>query len=270
MKTPMRSTALMVGAALFATALAGCSMKEDKRTVDVNVTFKDIAQLKTGDPVVFGGTRIGAVNSIKAGDEGQQVVLSLESNKAGIVQSNAAAAIARGEVSEVRISNPAGSGESVADGGTLKPLASPLDEAAYQAGKAFSSVQEALQQAANSFNEFIQSDEWKTTQSDIESSLQDLGKQSQSAVNDIGAGVEQMMRDLEQQSGKTLKDAEKHFGDIEEKLQEYGKDGQKDVINSINRLLESLKSAMEGAQRDLSPNNMSSGSSASGNKSTPI
>lgn len=250
----------MLAAAIFATAIAGCSMKEDKLTVDVNVTFMDIAQLKTGDPVVFGGTQIGVVESIRAGDDGQQVVLSLEANKAGIVQSNAAAAIARGQTSEVRISNPAGTGESIADGGTLKPLASPLDEAAYQAGKAFSSVQEALQQAANSFNEFIQSEDWKKTQSDIESSLQDLGKQSQSAVNEIGAGVEQMMRDLEQQSGKTLKDAEKHFGDIEEKLQEYGKDGQKDVINSINRLLESLKSAMEGAQ----------GSRSSDSRSTPI
>lgn len=227
-------------------------MKEQKRSVDVNVTFSDIAQLNTGDPVIFGGTPIGVVDSITVGDDGKRVILSLDPTKAGIVQSNAVASIARGPSSEVRINNPAGAGESVADGGTLMPLASPLDDAAYQAGKAFSSVQEALQQAANSFNQFVQSDEWKKTQSDIESGLKDLGEQSQSAVNDIGSGVEKMMRDLEQQSGETLKDAEKHFGDIEKKLHEYGKDGQSDVINSINRLLESLKSAMEGAQRDLS------------------
>lgn len=230
-----------------AVLIAGCSMNDQIKGVEVNASFNEIASLKVGDGVTFGGTRIGVVDSITAGDEGHSVVLDLDADKAGIVQSNAAVVIARSTPAEVRVTNPVATAPSVKGGESLRALASPMDEAAYQAGKAFGSIQEALRQAANSFNEFLGSDEWKRTQRDVEESLGDLGRQSEEAARDIGSGVERMMRDLEQHSERTMKDAEKHFGEIQKQLEHYGKDGQKDMIDSINRLLDSLRAALDGA-----------------------
>jgi len=240
---------LLTGALVLSACGPGAEIPD---TVDVNVHFADARGLDQGAKVEFGGVTIGEVARVVAGDEDVTVELRLDADKAGVVQKNAAAVVSTLDKQTVRIINPTSEsveGVAVSDGDSLRGLESSLEEAAWHAGKAIGLVEGVLQEAARSFNNYLQSDEWQSTREEVESGLSELSEQSVEAADAIRENVEQMMTELEAQSGETVREAEKHFGEIEKQFRELGENGGEDMIKSLERFLESLREAMQSARQ---------------------
>jgi|GEM_PF-2378069 len=242
-------------AILFAGALSlsACGPNADEPdSVDVNVHFEDARGLDQGSKVEFGGVTIGEVLRVVEGDDDVTVELRLDADKAGVVQKNAAAVVSSLDTNTVRIVNPAGESSNdagVSNGDSLRGLESSLEEAAWHAGKAIGLVEGVLQEAARSFNNYLQSDEWQNTRKEVETGLNELSEQSVEAAESIRENVEQMMTELEAQSGETVRDAEKHFGEIEKQFRELSESGGEEMIKSLESFLESLREAMQTARQ---------------------
>lgn len=232
--------------------LSGCgSDGKMADSVDLSVRFEQPKQLEEGTKVEFGGVTIGEVVRVIAGDDETTVELRLDADKAGVVQKNAAAVITNLNGPAVKIINPAEATAetlTVDNGDNLRGLNSSLDEAAWHAGKAIGVMQGVLEQATQSFNEYFESDEWNTTKNEVENGLNDLGEQSAEAAESIRKNVEQMMAELEAQTGETVRDAEKHFGEIEKQFRDFGENGGQEMLDTFESFLESLREAMEGAR----------------------
>lgn len=234
--------------------LGACNGNESTpETVDLNVHFKDAVDLSPGSKVEFGGVTIGEVVRVVAGDDDTTVELKLDADKAGVVQKNAAAAVSGVTTPTVQIINPAEATAdtlTIADGDSLRGLNSSLEEAAWHAGKAIGMLEGVMQQATQSFNQYLESDEWQNTRREVETGLTDLTEQSAEAAETIRKNVEKMMAELEAQSGETVREAEKNFGEIEKQFRDLGEKGGTDIMNTVEQFLESLREAMEsGRQR---------------------
>jgi len=233
--------------------LSACTGGESKQqTVDLNVHFKDTGNLAPGSKVEFGGVAIGEVVRVVAGDDDSTVEIRLDADKAGVVQKNAAAAVSGISKPTLQIINPAEATPdtlTVADGDSLRGLNSSLEEAAWHAGKAIGMLQGAMQQATQSFSQYLESEEWQDTKREVETGLTDLGEQSAEAAETIRQNVEKMMAELEAQSDETVREAEKNFGEIEKQFRDFGEKGGKDIMNTVEQFLESLRDAMESGRR---------------------
>ncbi len=249
----MRKSFKIFFASLTLTLLIGCGGNEAKQdTVDLSVHFKDPGSLSAGSKVEFGGVAIGEVVRVVAGDDDTTVELRLDADKAGVVQKNAAAAVSGINSPTVQIINPAEATAdtlTIADGDSLRGLNSSLEEAAWHAGKAIGMLQGVMQQASQSFNQYLESDEWQETKREVESGLTDLSEQSAEAAETIRKNVENMMTELEAQSGETVREAEKNFDEIEKQFREFGEKGGKDIMDSVEQFLDSLRDAMEDGRQ---------------------
>lgn len=234
-------------------ALSACNGTESKQeTVDLNVHFKDVGDLSAGSDVEFGGVKIGEVVRVVAGDDDTTVELKLDADKAGVVQKNAAAAVSGISTPTVQIINPAEATAdtlTIADGDNLRGLNSSLEEAAWHAGKAIGMLQGVMEQATQSFSQYLESDEWQDTKREVETGLSGLTEQSTEAAETIRRNVEKMMAELEAQSGETVREAEKNFGEIEKQFRDLGEKGGKDIMNTVEQFLESLREAMESGRQ---------------------
>ena len=227
--------------------LHGCSMLNN--SIEVSAEFRNGKGLESGAKVVFNGVTVGKVKSITPHEKSVSIVLSINADNAGAIQKNAAAIINTDNNAFVEILNPAGSGETIAEGEVLYGLNSKLELAAWQTGVTFGATAQMLEQVAESVTSYFESSEWEQSKSDLRDQLAELEKQSQQSMqgtaDEIAKEIDDAVKELESRSARTSENAKKHLDELEKQAQEFQNKGQADLAETLQRILEQLEAAMQ-------------------------
>lgn len=229
-------------------ALIGCSSLSN--SVHVSVVFDHADGLTSGTAVQYGGTTIGKVKAVTHGADGATVQLQLEESSR--VQRNAAAMITNDGSPRVEILNPGSTGEAIADGDKLYGLNSHLELLAWRAGSTLGAMTEAMGEAAWTAQDYFQSEEWEQAKREMQTQVDILARQSSDALERIGKDYDVLLRELESQSQKAmdqaLKDYETLTDELEVQLRQFSEDGQEELSDALQRLLDILNSAIQGSE----------------------
>lgn len=249
-KLKLISGALLLSAGLI---VGGCdtAMFEHTEVTTVSVKFDGAREVDTGADVEINGLVVGKVASHSQDGGYTYVELALDADKGGVVQANGAAAIDSVK-QRIILYNGEQPSEPIRSGGELTALNSPLDEAAWQAGRAVSVMQDSMRRFSTAMQGFFASEEWQRNKAKIEQSLMEFGEQSRETAQAIGDDVEAMLRDLESQSRAATERAEKQFDKLREALEELSEENKDELTASVNKLLESLRSALDIATKSSS------------------
>lgn len=244
---PMARYYYRVVAVLTATlALMSCSSLSN--SVHVSVVFDHANGIASGTAVQYDGTTIGKVKAVTHGADGATVQLQLE--KSNRVQRNSAAIITNDESQQVEILNPGSSGEAVADGDKLYGLNNHLELLAWRAGSTLGAVTEAMGEVTWTTQDYFESEEWEQAKREMQTQMDILTRQSSDALERIGKDYEVLLRELETQSEKAmeraLKDYETLTDELETELRQFRDDGQEELSDAVQRLLDILNSALQG------------------------
>lgn len=233
------------------TIVSGCDMNNNNSDgISVTVQFNQPYTIKEGTTVELNGLNVGQVSDSNNGDAGTRVTLALDSDKAGVVQKNSSVAY-NGMQDKVIVYNSVNASESVGSGDQLQSLNSPLEEIAWQAGRAIGLAQEGVRNAASSFNSYFQSEEWQRTRERVEDDMRAFAEQSRQAANSVSEDIESFMKDLESESRGAVDQAREQLKSLEEELRGMSETGQQDASERMERLLQSLRQALEGRSGKL-------------------
>ncbi|MDH3279980.1 MAG: MlaD family protein, partial [Gammaproteobacteria bacterium] len=189
---------LLLGAAI---GLAAC-----QSSLRTNVAFEDGLGLKSGDAVRLDQHAVGQVESVVEADDGVVVTLVLTTQQVSQLRSGAAAMIMHEEGTRyVQLFN-ALTGDPIADGQTLLGLNSAIEYLAWVAGDAIDRTNASLTLAAQSLNEYLESEEWQNRKREMES---DLGRLSES-LHELGARAQRDFSELTEQIEKESERAAEH------------------------------------------------------------
>lgn len=218
-------------------------------TIEISAEFRNGKGLEPGAKVLFNGVTVGKVESLNPHENRVSVTFSIDADKSSAIQKNAAAVINSENATFVEIINPAGSGETIAEGARLYGLNSHLELAAWQTGVTFGAAAQMLEQVAESVTSYLESDEWEQTKKDLQEQLSILEQQSQQAmqgvVQDIAIEIDAAVKELESRSARASENAQKHFEKLEKQFQEFQNKGQTDLTVTLQRILEQLQAAMQ-------------------------
>jgi len=227
--------------------LHGCSMLNT--SIEISAEFRNGKGLESGAKVMFNGVNLGKVKSITPLENSVSVVLSIKKDNASAIQKSAAAIINTENGVFVEILNPAGSGESIAEGAMLYGLNSKLEVAAWQTGVTFGSAAQMLEQVAQSVQGYFESSEWEQSKTDLRNQLAELEKQSQQSMqgmaDEIAKEIDEAVKELESRSARASENAKKHLDELEKQAQEFQNNGQADLAATLQRILEQLEAAMQ-------------------------
>lgn len=227
--------------------LNGCSMLNN--SIEISAEFRNGKGLESGDKILFNGVNIGKVKSITPLENRVTVVLSINKDNVGTIQKNAAASINTDNGVFIEILNPAGSGETIAEGSMLYGLNSKLELAAWQTGVTFGSATQLLEQVAQSVQGYFESNEWEQSKSDLHDQFAELEKQSQQSMQgiaeEISKEIDDAVKELESRSARASENAKKHLEELEKRAQDFQNKGQADLAETLQRILEQLEAAMQ-------------------------
>jgi polyhydroxyalkanoate synthesis regulator phasin len=243
-----RFAALLTVAAL----IGGCDspMPNDDQveTLNVGVEFVGTRPIESGAAITINGLVIGRVAKVEHRQDQTRLTLALDRDKAGVVQSNGAAGIDPVNHHIVIYNGETKSG-AVVDGASLIALNSPLDEAAWQAGRALSVMQDSMRRFSTAMQGYFESEEWRQSKSRVEDDLRQFGEQSRQAAETVRDDVEAMLRNLESQSRQTTDEARRQLNALQETLQRLAQENSGEINSAITKLLDSLQSALDKATR---------------------
>lgn len=224
---------------LFAVALTGCS-----RGMEINVKFTESQQLESGDPVIFNGVEIGEVTDIEMRDPGTDVELELDPAKTEKLTSASAAMVISQPMRAIELyANTAG--KPLESGASLQGLNNPVDLATWTAGNALGSLQGLATSAASAFNQFLNENNWDDTAEQLNNSLSELNEQSAQTLNQLGAELEDFIKQMQEQSSESLKRADELSEQLNEELQKFQQQGREDVARALQNMLDAFNSALE-------------------------
>ena len=220
-------------------ALSGCS-----KGLDVNVSFTEPQELKSGDPVKFNGIKIGEVSAVDVLDQGVSVALELDPEKTeNLTTSSAALVITQPERYLEIYANAAG--EPIESGSQLMGLNNTVDLATWTAGNALGSLQGLATSAASAFNQFLNESNWDDAAEQLNNSLSDLNEQSAGALNQLGVELEEFIKQMQEQSSESLKQADDLSRQLNDQLQKFQEQGSEDIARALQNMLEAFNSALD-------------------------
>ncbi len=218
-------------------------------SIEIGAEFGNGKGLESGAKTMFNGVTVGKVKSVTSQENGVSVILSIGKDNASAIQKNAAAIINTDGSAFVEILNPAGSGETIAEGAMLYGLNSKLELAAWQTGVTFGSAAQMLEQVVQSVQGYFASDEWEQSKTDLREQLAELEKQSQQSMQgmaeDIAREIDAAVKELESRSARASEKAKEHMDELEKQAQEFQNNGQADLAETLQRILEQLEAAMQ-------------------------
>lgn len=236
----MKKTKLPASTAvwLLSLLLSACS----PTTVQLTASFTDAKGISQGAGVYFLGVKIGEVSDIAIRDNRSVVSMNVEKEQSSKIMQGAAVTLDGNPVT-ANIHNPGQAGQAVEDGAKLKGLNSPLELAAWQAGSTLGSFGKSLSDAAESLDSYFSGEEWQAAKQDMDEILQELGEQSQGALDQLQQDYLSFIESLETQSETARENAEENLRKLEQKLRELGEEGEQ----NLNTLLEQLREHLNGA-----------------------
>ena len=227
--------------------LSACS-----RDVDVSVNFTEAQQVKSGDPVKFNGQTIGQVADVDELDQGTAIELELDPEMlTGLNTSSAAMVVDQPERYVELYSNNAG--EPIESGAKLEGLNNPVELATWTAGNALGSLQGLATAAASAFNEFLNQNNWDDVARQLNQTLSDMGEESADALNQLGGDLEEFIKNMQEQSSESLKQADELSKQLNQELQKFQEQGADDMAKALQNMLDAFNSAIDpNAIPDLS------------------
>ncbi len=219
--------------------LSACS-----RDVEVSVDFTQAQQVKSGDPVKFNGQIIGEVADVEDRDQGTMIELELDPEKiAGLNTTGAAMVVDQPERYVELYSNNIG--EPIQSGAKLAGLNDPVELATWTAGNALGSLQGMATAAASAFNQFLNENNWDDVAKQLNDTLSNLGEDSAGALNQLGGELEEFIKNMQEQSSESLKQADELSQQLNEELQKFQQQGADDIARALKNMLDAFNSALD-------------------------
>ena len=219
--------------------LTGCSSD-----VEVSVNFTQAQEVESGDPVKFNGETIGEVADVDEVDSGTIVELELDPEKVkGLNTSSAALVIAQPNRYLELYSNTAG--EPIESGAQIEGLNNPVDLATWTAGNALGSLQGLATAAASAFNQFLNDNDWDDVAKQLNETLSGLSDESAGALNQLGGELEEFIKNMQEQSSESLKQADDLSKQLNKELEKFQEQGADDIARALQNMLEAFNSALD-------------------------
>lgn len=222
--------------------LSACS-----NDIEVNVTFSQSHNLSKNDPVWFDGEKIGSVAKINT-DNGTRAELELDPELSKLLYTGAVARITETPQKGIEILNSK-NGNPISSGAELKGLNTPLEVSAWAAGGALGSLNELFVSAAVALNNSFNSQDFQDLSKQLQQTIQQLSDDSSGALNNILNNFEEVMQQVESQSGDVKTYAENLSKVLAEKMTQLQGQGEE----NLSKMLEDLQKELDSALNDTAP-----------------
>lgn len=244
---PLHSFSWLLMAAVL--LLSACS-----RDVVISTELPVGANLRPGDTVVLDERELGTVSAIEVTPEsnGMTVEISLHPEYAELVQSNAVAFASLEGPPALVLANPSETAAAVASGTRLRGL-SAFEAAIWSAGNAAEVFSGIIDQFGQSIINYLESDEWAQTQSEIDAEIAKLAADSQRAAESVAEELKDLFDSINDRAAENAQLLADELTTIKEEIERLEAEGHEQLVAALRRLLEQIEALTPKGQRDTPP-----------------
>ncbi len=233
--------------------LAACA-----RSLDLVVFFTAAPGLHKGDAVMLNGEQIGKVAKLETVNQRTKVLLALDPDKATSLRSNAAAMLVTQDATHVvEIYNSTTGSSPVDPGHELLTIDSSLELLAWRAGETLDQTNKQVGEALSSLQAYFSSPEWEQRKQGLQEDLAGLEQAVGRSSDEARRELEALLGSLEDKSQETAKQLEQQYQALKDDLSELGNDlakqGQEDLLPALEKILSTVREALEQYQHQDNP-----------------
>lgn len=241
----MKALPKIVGAVLAAVLLAACA-----RDMNLTATFAAPAGLAAGAVVYLGAEKAGEVSRLTTSGDMTKAEISVDPDLTGLLRTGTAALLTiRDGRTVIELYNYRPGARTLQDGDELVGLNNSLEFAAWQTGEALDSGRQSMEAMSRSIADYFEGDEWRQQRERMNRQMEDLKEELGRAYDDTNDAYRAFMDDLERETGAARERARESYAELARKLRQHierlEKQGNDNLVEPLQRLLEDLSRAME-------------------------